>query len=72
MERMSGKQYKNLKQFLEENSSVIVNSKGKKYYYMPYWFHEIDDTGNFNIYHLDNLPEELKRLINQIREKNEK
>ena len=68
MDRMIGKQFKSLREFLKENSSIIINSKGEKYYYMPYWFQEIDDTGNFNIYHLDNLPEELKRLIKEMRE----
>jgi len=55
---------KHLKDFIEEHASV-VNTGGKKYYYLPYWF--VENDGEFYGMHLNNLPQDLKSAIEDLK-----
>ena len=39
------------------------------YYYIPWWFRDCNDfTGNYELYHLDGLPDDLKETLLKDRE----
>ena len=55
---------------LEEHASFIY-ACGKKYYFLPFYFKD-GGTDKFEMFHLDHLPEELKKAIKLVREHPEK
>jgi hypothetical protein len=58
---------KSVGEFLRSFTAVSTPD-GKRYYYVPYWFEEVDDN-QFVLHGLDNLPEELKYQLNRVRDK---
>jgi len=54
-----------VRKFLETGSK-IVTSEGI-YYYMPFWFKWNEEDATFSLYDYDNIPEDLKNAINDIR-----
>lgn len=57
-----------MQMFLEENASSIEG----RYYFLPFWFEKIEDgmfmNAKYKLHRLDNLPEELKSLIEKQRQ----
>jgi len=45
----------------------IEKVKGKKYYYLPYWFCKPPDEEWYEIFRLDDLPKELIEVLKQKR-----
>jgi hypothetical protein len=50
-----------IRTMLEEHASCLTIN-GKKYYFLPFYFMD-DDSDDFEMLHLDHLPEELKEGI---------
>ena len=50
-------------------SSIIFDASLNKYYFMPYWF-KILENGEIEIYHLNNLPQDIKEKIKERRGNN--
>lgn len=50
-----------IKTMLEEHASSL-QTNGITYYFLPFWFKD-NDTDDFEMLHLDHLPEELKKAI---------
>lgn len=46
---------------LEEHATYLMKN-GKKYYFLPFYFMD-DETDEFEMFHLEHLPEELKEAI---------
>lgn len=49
---------------------TVVNANGKTFYFLPFWYFESSDNGDFLIeYKLDNpLPDELVDFIKKMKE----
>ena len=57
--------FRYFKDVLEENSTVADN----KYFFIPYWFEKIPNTDTYIKHHLELLPEDLKDIITDKRNK---
>jgi len=53
--------------FVKNNASKVITKYGEEYYFMPYWFLETK-TGQFQLYSLGNLPDDLREAIKSLRE----
>jgi hypothetical protein len=49
-----------------EECATCLTKNGKKYYFLPFYFMD-DDTGEFEMLQLDDLPEELIKAIKTMR-----
>ncbi len=52
---------------IEKVSTCIYDVNGSNWYYMPYWFKKVGD-GLYQQFTFDQLPEELKQRLNEIKE----
>ena len=63
-------------EFLERYSSIVVTENGDKWFYFPYWWHketiplgeDIPPFVSFDRYVFEELPEDLKKRITEIRD----
>jgi hypothetical protein len=55
--------------FLKIAGNVVVTASGSTYYYMPFWYRKTDAPGIYEIHDLDHVPQELKEVIIDLREK---
>ena len=46
-----------------EHLGTVVCSGSKKYYFLPFWIEKDDSDDYFKMHKLGNLPEDLKKLI---------
>ena len=60
--KLTGKQA----ELIHTGSRAMVN--GNSYYFLPFWFKEIDKKNVFELHYLDHLPDELKEVIKKSRE----
>jgi hypothetical protein len=54
-------------EFIKTNASKVITKYGEEYYFMPYWFLE-SRTGQFQLYSLGNLLDDLREAIKSLRE----
>lgn len=48
---------------LLNQGSVLLDSEGETYYFLPFWFKKIGDTNEFEMNPLGRLPKKLQDLI---------
>lgn len=56
-----------IKTMLEEYAT-FVETCGVRYYFLPFWFKVEYGIDEFEMLHLDHLPEELKKAIAELRD----
>ena len=47
--------------------ATFIETCGVRYYFLPFWFKD-DNTDDFEMLHLDHLPEKLKKAIAELRD----
>jgi hypothetical protein len=55
-----------LHEFIKNNATKIITKEDKHYYYLPFWFLDTNKD-QWELYHLGNLPEDLKEAIKGLR-----
>jgi len=48
-------------------SMVTSGHDGKQYFFLPFWFKETDENNIYEVFHLDNLPEDLTKQLPGVR-----
>jgi hypothetical protein len=51
------------------NGTVVNTKGGEKWIYFPYWFKETNEQGVFEEYTFEQLPEGIKKYLNNLKEK---
>ena len=59
---------KEFKEVLVNNGNMIQTKEGERFYYMPFWFKELEEGELHEVVDFDNLPVALKREIQTARE----
>ena len=54
-----------------KQSSVVVTTKGRMFYYLPYWYEETDTPDVFDMHTLGSLPKSLTEALKELRESSE-
>jgi len=56
------------KDLLEWFGTVVHTNDGEnKYMYLPFWFKETNTPGIYEVYSLENIPDDLKEAVDDIR-----
>ena len=60
-EKITTQVYESFDQLIESGS--MVETGGKQYFYLPYWFERVPGGSGWNVHHFDDLPKDLIDFI---------